>query len=385
IAFARREDISVISQQGPATPDHVIRTKRLPLIGQDIEAYSQAYQDYFKTYSSPEHTILDTIPRVILDPELGLCTIGKDIKAANIVADIYDHTIDIIETATNLDQYQALSAKDIFQVEYWDLEQAKLKKSGKEPPFTGEIALVTGAASGIGKACVESLLKRGAAVVGLDINSQIETLYKRPNFLGITCDVTDENAITQALETAIGKFGGLDILILNAGIFPRGCHIKDLSTQEWRKVMDINLDANLILMRESHSYLKLAPKGGRVVIIGSKNVYAPGVGAAAYSASKAALNQLTRVAALEWSQDKIRINSVHPNAVFDTGIWTEEVLNSRAAAYGLTVEEYKTNNLLQVEITSHDVAELAAEMCGNLFMKTTAANIPIDGGNERVI
>ncbi|MBE9236205.1 bifunctional aldolase/short-chain dehydrogenase [Anabaena aphanizomenioides LEGE 00250] len=385
IAFARREDIAVISQQGPATPDHVIRTKRLPLIGQDIEAYSQAYQDYFKTYSSPEHTILDTIPRVILDPELGLCTIGKDIKAANIVADIYDHTIDIIETATNLDQYQALSAKDIFQVEYWDLEQAKLKKSGKEPPFTGEIALVTGAASGIGKACVESLLKRGAAVVGLDINSQIETLYKRPNFLGITCDVTDENAITQALETAIGKFGGLDILILNAGIFPRGCHIKDLSTQEWRKVMDINLDANLILMRESHSYLKLAPKGGRVVIIGSKNVYAPGVGAAAYSASKAALNQLTRVAALEWSQDKIRINSVHPNAVFDTGIWTEEVLNSRAAAYGLTVEEYKTNNLLQVEITSHDVAELAAEMCGSLFMKTTAANIPIDGGNERVI
>ncbi|MFM6139226.1 MAG: SDR family oxidoreductase, partial [Sphaerospermopsis kisseleviana] len=133
------------------------------------------------------------------------------------------------------------------------------------------------------------------------------------------------------------------------------------------------------------SYLKLAPKGGRVVIIGSKNVYAPGVGAAAYSASKAALNQLTRVAALEWSQDKIRINSVHPNAVFDTGIWTEEVLNNRAAAYGLTVEEYKTNNLLQVEITSHDVAELAAEMCGNLFMKTTAANIPIDGGNERVI
>ena len=108
------------------------------------------------------------------------------------------------------------------------MEQAKLKKSGKEPPFTGEIALVTGAASGIGKACVESLLKRGAAVVGLDINSQIETLYKRPNFLGITCDVTDENAITQTLETAIGKFGGLDILILNAGIFPRGCHIKDL-------------------------------------------------------------------------------------------------------------------------------------------------------------
>lgn len=385
MAFAQREDIGVISQQGPATPDHVIRTKRLPLIGQDVEAYSQAYQDYFQTHASPEHTILDTIPRVILDPELGLCTIGKTIKAANIVADIYDHTIDVIETATNLEEYKPLSAQDIFAVEYWELEQAKLKKGGKEPAFTGEIALVTGAASGIGKACVDSLLKRGAAVVGLDINKDIETLYNRPDFIGITCDVTDETAITQSLEKAIRKFGGLDILILNAGIFPGGCPIKDLSTQEWRKVITINLDANLILMRECHPFLKLAPKGGRVVVIGSKNVYAPGVGAAAYSASKAALNQLTRVAALEWSQDKIRINSVHPNAVFDTGIWTEEVLKSRAAAYGLTVDEYKTNNLLNVEITSHDVAELAVELCGNLFSKTTAANIPIDGGNERVV
>ncbi|MEQ8755754.1 MAG: bifunctional aldolase/short-chain dehydrogenase [Coleofasciculus sp. G1-WW12-02] len=385
MAFAQREDIGVISQQGPATPDHVIRTKRLPLISQDVDAYSQAYQDYFQTHASPEHTILDTIPRVILDPELGLCTIGKTIKAANIVADIYDHTIDVIETATNLEEYKPLSAQDIFAVEYWELEQAKLKKGGKEPAFTGEIALVTGAASGIGKACVDSLLKRGAAVVGLDINKDIETLYNRPDFIGITCDVTDETAITQSLEKAIRKFGGLDILILNAGIFPGGCPIKDLSTQDWRKVITINLDANLILMRECHPFLKLAPKGGRVVVIGSKNVYAPGVGAAAYSASKAALNQLTRVAALEWSQDKIRINSVHPNAVFDTGIWTEEVLKSRAAAYGLTVDEYKTNNLLNVEITSHDVAELAVELCGNLFSKTTAANIPIDGGNERVV
>lgn len=385
MAFAQREDIGVISQQGPATPDHVIRTKRLPLIGQDVDAYSQAYQDYFQTYASPEHTILDPIPRVILDPELGLCTVGKTIKAANIVADIYDHTIDVIETATNLEDYQPLSAKDIFAVEYWELEQAKVKKGGKEPAFTGEIALVTGAASGIGKACVDSLLKRGAAVVGLDINKDIETLYNRPDFFGITCDVTDETAITQALEKAIRKFGGLDILILNAGIFPGGCPIKDLSTEEWRKVITINLDANLILMRDCHPFLKLAPKGGRVVVIGSKNVYAPGVGVAAYSASKAALHQLTRVAALEWSQDKIRINSVHPNAVFDTGIWTDEVLKARAAAYGLTVEEYKTNNLLNVEITSHDVAELAVEFCGNLFSKTTAANIPIDGGNERVI
>jgi len=121
------------------------------------------------------------------------------------------------------------------------------------------------------------------------------------------------------------------------------------------------------------------------VIIGSKNIAAPGPGAAAYSASKAALNQLARVAALEWGEDGIRINSLHPDAVFDTGIWTDEVLASRAKHYGLSVQEYKTKNILGIEITSHDVAELAAEMCGPLFAKTTAAQLPVDGGNDRVI
>ncbi|MFO0209575.1 MAG: SDR family NAD(P)-dependent oxidoreductase, partial [Pseudanabaena sp.] len=263
--------------------------------------------------------------------------------------------------------------------------QAKLKKGGSSPAFTGEIALVTGAASGIGKACVESLLKRGAAVVGLDINPAIDKLYDRPDFVGVTCDVSNESAIAHALDQAVIAFGGLDILILNAGIFPSGCRIENLDTATWQKVMNINLDANLVLMREAYPLLKLAPKGGRVVAIGSKNVPAPGPAAAAYSASKAALTQLMRVAALEWSKDRIRINTLHPNAVFDTGIWTEEVLAARAQHYGLTIEEYKTNNLLRVEITSHHVAELAAEMCGTLFACTTAAQVPIDGGNDRVI
>ncbi|MDP1997693.1 MAG: SDR family oxidoreductase, partial [Gallionella sp.] len=154
---------------------------------------------------------------------------------------------------------------------------------------------------------------------------------------------------------------------------------------EWRKVMAINLDANLFLLRACHPLLRLAPKGGRVVVIGSKNVPAPGPGAAAYSASLAALNQLVRVAALEWGADGIRLNSVHPNAVFDTGIWTPEVLQQRAAHYGMTVDEYKRNNVLHEEVSSKDVAELTAEMCGVLFAKITGAQIPIDGGNERVI
>ncbi len=388
LAFARRPDIANLGQQGPATPDHVIRTKRLPMLGRDVAQYAAAYAQYFEAYAanaSAPKTILDAAPRVILDPELGLISIGRNAKDAAIVADIYDHTVDIMLRATALGGYQALPAKDIFDVEYWDLEQAKLKKSGKAPVFSGEIALVTGAASGIGKACVASLLARGAAVVGLDINPAITSTFNRSDYLGLVCDITREDSVREALEKTARRFGGLDMLILNAGIFPAGQRIQALSSELWRKVMQVNVDANLALLRESHPLLKRAPRFGRVVIIGSKNVPAPGPGAAAYSASKAALNQLMRVAALEWGADGIRINTLHPNAVFDTGIWTEEVLAARAKHYGLSVDEYKRNNVLKTEVTSHDVAELAAEMCGPLFAKTTAAQVPVDGGNDRVI
>jgi NAD(P)-dependent dehydrogenase (short-subunit alcohol dehydrogenase family) len=300
---------------------------------------------------------------------LGVCAIGRTVKDAHIVADLYDHTIDVIQRATLLSGYKALPARDIFDVEYWDLEQAKLRKAGVTPPFAGEIALVTGAASGIGKACVEALHARGAAVVGLDVDGKITSLYKRLDFL----------------ESAVHAYGGLDMLVLNAGIFPGGSGIANLDDTAWRNVMNVNLDSNLMLLRECHPLLKLAPRGGRVAVIGSKNVPAPGPGAAAYSASKAALTQLARVAALEWGADNIRVNTLHPNAVFDTAIWSDEVLASRAAHYGLTVGQYKRNNILQIEVTSRDVAALAAELCGPLFAKTTGAQIPVDGGNERVI
>ncbi len=388
LAFARRADVAALTQQGPATPDHAIRTKRLPLLGRDVTAYADAYRKYFATYSAQARepkTMLDPAPRVLLDPQLGVCTLGRSAKEAVIVHDIYSHTMDIQARAACLGGYLALPPKDIFDVEYWDLEQAKLKKGGKPAVFAGEVALVTGAASGIGKACVESLLARGAAVIGLDIDPAIANQYTRPEFVGLVCDVTDEPRLVQAIEDGVRAFGGLDMLILNAGLFPPGTRIEALATAEWHKVMRVNLDANLVLLREAHALLRLAPNGGRVVVIGSKNVPAPGPGAAAYSASKAALQQLARVAALEWAGDGIRLNSLNPDAVFDTGIWTEEVLTARAAHYGLTVEAYKRKNLLKTEITSKDVAELAAELCGPLFAKTTGAQIPVDGGNERVI
>lgn len=387
LGFAQQPDLSA-AQQGPLTPDHVIRTKRLPLTGRDVDGFVEAYRAYFDAHASRSATLLtmvDPAPRVVLDPTWGLITIGRTAKEARIAEDIYRHTMAVIDQAEQLGGYRALPAEDIFDVEYWDLEQAKLRAAGKPAPFAGEIGLVTGAASGIGKACVEALLARGAAVVGLDINPSIETLFNRPDYLGIACDVTDEAQLTDALEQTARRFGGLDMLVLNAGIFPAGTPIRSLTLTEWDKVMRVNLDANLSLMREAHPVLKVAPRGGKIAIVGSKNVPAPGPGAAAYSASKAALTQLARVAALEWGADGIRVNTVHPNAVFDTGLWTEEVLAARAKHYGLSVEAYKTNNVLKVEVTSRDVGELVADLCSATFSRTTGAQIPIDGGNDRVI
>ena len=385
LTFARVSNLPAISQRGPATPDHILRTKRLPMLGRDVSAFAAAYREYFARNApraKEPKTMLDPAPRVILDPEFGLTTAGRSAKEAAIACALYSHTMDVIMRAEALGGYRALSEEELFEFEYWDLEQAKLRRAGAPPMFAGEIAFVTGAASGIGKACLDALLKRGAAVVGLDLQIQGPA---RPDYLGLQCDVTSEDAIQAALETAVRRFGGLDMLILNAGVFPAGTPIKSLDGAEWRRVFAVNLDANLTLLRESYPLLKLAPRGGRVVVIGSKNVAAPGPGAAAYSTSKAALTQLARGAALEWGADGIRVNTLHPNAVFDTGIWKEDVLKARAASYGISVEEYKRNNILKTEVRSSDVGELAAELCGLVFAKTTGAQIPIDGGNERVI
>ena len=387
-SFCRRDDLNRISQQGPATPDHVIRTKQLPMLGRDLSAYVAAYRKYFTenaSYARQEVSMLDPAPRVILDRELGLVTAGRSVKETGINADIYRHTMQIIQRAELAGGWNALPTSQIFEVEYWELEQAKLRKGGSAPELQGEVALVTGAASGIGRASVESLLARGAAVIGLDLDSSIETMLDQPVFLGLVCDVTDREAVNSALIGGVKRFGGLDMLILNAGMFPGGALISELDDGLWRKVMGVNLDANMAMLRDCYPLLRLSPNNGRVVVIGSKNVAAPGPGAAAYSASKAALNQLARIAALEWGAEGIRINTLHPDAVFDTGIWSEEVLKNRADHYGMTVQEYKTKNLLRTEISSKDVAELAAAMCGPLFAKTTAAQVPVDGGNDRVV
>ncbi|HEV7662733.1 MAG TPA: bifunctional aldolase/short-chain dehydrogenase, partial [Chloroflexota bacterium] len=279
MAFVARADLAEISQQGPATPDHVIRTKSVAQLGRDVEAYSSAYERYFNDHAARSKqplTMLDPAPRVILDPQLGVVTIGRTAQDSSIAHDVYAHTIDTVLRATALGGYQALPASDTFAVEYWDLEQAKLRRGGNPPPFAGEVVLITGAASGIGKAAVESFFKRGAAVVGLDLNPAVVDLFgDRPDFVGVHADVGKAADLEAALDVTAQHFGGLDMLVLNAGIFPASRRIEALPLAEWRRVMEINLDANMVLLSLAHPLLKCTPRGGRVVVIGSKNVPAP--------------------------------------------------------------------------------------------------------------
>ncbi|MCU1544021.1 MAG: Short-chain dehydrogenase [Microbacteriaceae bacterium] len=385
-AFVGRDDLASIAAQGPLTPEHSIRTKRVPQLGRDVAGYTAAYNSYV-AHNTGDRAItpLTPEPRVILDSELGLLTAGRTAKDAAIAADIYRHTIGVIGTATRISEYRALSPADIFDVEYWELEQAKLARESTPLPFRGEVVIVTGAASGIGRACAEAFLAAGAAVIGLDRDPGVADTFSGAAWLGIEVDVTDVDAMRAAVYAGVDCFGGVDMLVMAAGIFAASAPIAELDLSSWRTSMAVNADAAVALLQIAHPFLKLAPDSGRVVLIATKNAAAPGPGAAAYSASKTAAVQLARVAALEWAEDGIRVNMVHPDAVFDTALWTPELIAARAAKYGMSESEYKTRNLLHAEVTSARVASMVQLMCTDVFDCTTGAQVPVDGGSDRIV
>ncbi len=389
IAFSNLPDLGTITDKGPLTPDHIIRTKRTPVVlsgnhAEDIGNYANEYKNYFNEFNAGDLIPLDSSPRWAIWPGQGTLSFGTSIKNINIIQDINRHTMKAIFQAQQLGGWHTIGKSDLFEMEYWVLEQEKLKKDSTSKSMQGKIALVTGAASGIGKACVERLVKEGAVVTAIDINPSINACFNQNEILGVMCDVTDGVQLKNAIEKCIAHFGGLDMLVANAGIFPKSFTIEEMDEETWKKSMDINVTSHQQLLKLCLPILSLGIDPA-IVIIGSKNVSAPGPGASAYSVAKAGLTQLGRIAALEFGALGIRVNILHPNAVFDTGIWTNEILKTRASHYGLTVEKYKTNNILKVEVTSKDVAELTVKMLGDTFSKITGAQIPIDGGNERTI
>ena len=386
IYFSQQD--SSISQKGPLTPDHVIRTKRVPVIlnknyKKELKNYTKEYKKYFKTNATNE-TMLNPAPNFAILKDKGSLSFGSSVKEANIIKDINNHTFEAILKAQLLGGYKALSAKDIFDVEYWELEQAKLKKSSAKPQFTGKIAIVTGAASGIGRTVAKELNAQGCAVVALDIDKKVTTMFNNTDIIGVKADLTKSKDIKNAVEFTVKKFGGVDIVVSNAGIFTPSQNLENLTQENWQKSMDINLTSHQKLLKETIAYLKLGIDP-TIIMIASKNFPAPGKGAAAYSVAKAGQTQLSRVAALELGEYGIRVNTIHPHLVFDTAIWSDEVLKNRAKAYNMTVQEYKTNNILKTQIDSTNVADLVCAMAGKPFAKTTGSQIALDGGSDRII
>ena len=389
VGFSSLENIDDIATRGPLTPDHTLQTKRTPAILSDnpsegVNTFAEDYLKYFEKNNDGSLSCLDPAPRYAVWKGKGTVVFSANTKKKKIISDMVEHTIRAIQWGEALGGWTVLSEEEIFELEYWELEQAKLKLAPAKSEFDGKIALVTGAASGIGKACVEAFVSKGAAVIAIDINPKIKDTFEQPGVLGCICDITDDHSIQQAINAGVGAFGGIDIVVSNAGSFPKSATLENLESDFLQRTMEINFNGHVSIMRACTPFLKLGYDPS-IILMTSKNVPAPGPGAGAYSAAKSALTQMGRVAAMELGNDGIRVNMLHPNAVFDTGIWSEDVLESRARNYGLSIDEYKRNNILRTTITSHDVANLVLTVCDKGFSKTTGSQIPIDGGNERVI
>jgi rhamnose utilization protein RhaD (predicted bifunctional aldolase and dehydrogenase)/NAD(P)-dependent dehydrogenase (short-subunit alcohol dehydrogenase family) len=388
VGYASRDGVADYGTRGPLTPDHSIRTKRAPaFIGEDIDASVQKFADDYAAYFNRHakgQTMLDAAPRFAIWPGKGIVSFGDTLKDAKIVADIAESTAATVQLGEAVGGWEPLPEKDIFEIEYWDLEQAKLRKGPARKVHQGKVALVTGCAAGIGFAIAESLAEQGAQVVGLDIDKDIPEIMAKIGGIGIVVNLTEDQPVQDAIDFTVREFGGIDIVVSNAGIFPKNDHLDMMAQTDWDRTLMINLTSHQKLMNKVIPFVKQGIDAS-IIFVGSRNFKAPGPGASAYSCSKAALTQLCRVAALELAPHKIRVNIVHPDAVFDTKLWTPEALLKSATRYNMTVEEYKTKNLMKVEIKSKDIGNMVSAMASPLFAKVTGAQIPVDGGNDRVI
>ena len=396
-SFSNLPNVKEIATRGPITSDHLIRTKPVPAVldpenmEKSLENFASGYKAYFDRQTNGQQTCLDCAPRWGVWPGKGTVVFVRNITESGIISDIVEHTVKAIQHAEAIGGWKPVTEEHLFEAEYWVLQQAKLKSrndvrgvKNDTQEFEGKIALVSGAASGIGLACARELFEQGAVVVGLDLNPDISNILSEPGMLGIECDVTDQKAVSEAVLVIVRKFGGLDVLVLNAGTFPAGQTIEEMDEQTWSKSLAINLTAPQQLLQSCVPFLKEGIDPA-VIFMASRNVPAPGPGASAYSVPKAGQTQMARIAALELGKFGIRVNILHPDCVYDTGLWTQEVLESSAKRYGLTVEEYKGRNVLKKDVKTKEVARMVCAMSGSVFAKTTGAQIPIDGGNERVI
>jgi NAD(P)-dependent dehydrogenase (short-subunit alcohol dehydrogenase family) len=411
LACLARPDAAELARAGPLTPDHVIRTKGPHLFlgaplpqGDDslreqlaaaVSAYRTRYDEYVATHQNRARTPitqLDSSPRVILVPDVGIFSAGRCKADARIAADIADHTVRAKALANGLSRYTALSDGDLFDMEYWSLEQAKLGKA-KDAPLAGQVALVTGAVGAIGFGICRQLVAAGAHVLVSDLDAaRCEAAVKEldPKGKGVALplviDVTDEGSVSAGMASACRLYGGLDIVVLNAGIAHVSA-IESLEALDFRRVLDVNLVGTFLVLREAARLMRRQGLGGNLIVNSSKNVFGPGADFGAYSASKAGAHQLAKVAALELAAAGIRVNLINADAVFGdpkrpSGLW-QEVGPARARSRGLDPsalpEYYRNRNLLKATVTPEHVGNAVVFFASNLT-PTTGATLPVDGG-----
>ena len=412
LEYINSNDLDRLAPMGTSCPDHFLRTKISPLVlnlapGEDLndtniikekiaplfDAYRKMYTEY---YSSCKHAnspaIRDANPVIILYPGVGLFSFAKDKQTARVAAEFYINAINVMKGAEAVSEYTSLPRQEAFNIEYWLLEEAKLQRMPKPKALSGRIALITGSAGGIGKAIAKKFAEEGACVVINDINeerlngaiAEFQKQYGRDAASSVVLDVTNIKTIEKAFTAAVLAFGGVDIIINNAGISISKA-IADHTIEDWDKLYDILVKGQFVVSKIGIEIIRKQNFGGDIINIVSKNSVVAGPNNSGYGSAKAAQAHLSRLLAAELGPDKIRVNIVNPDAVIaDSNIWAGGWAEGRAKAYGIKVEElpayYAKRTLLNETILPEDIANACFVFVGGLLNKSTGNALNVDGG-----
>jgi rhamnulose-1-phosphate aldolase/alcohol dehydrogenase len=405
LAFAGSTGSSSLSQVGAACPDHLIHTKRKPLwvpfdpardstedlvarIRLEAEAFREREHAYVRTYGGGEALPRDADPRIVVIEGVGMIGVGTTPAAASVSVDLFERAIAVMSGAAAVSEFVSLSDEESFGVEYWELEQYKLSLAPPPAELEGKVAVVTGGASGIGKSTSDTLAAAGAcvAVLDLDAAAAVEAVAGYGDRgLGVSCDVTSEQGVADAFADVVRRFGGVDIVVSNAGI-AASAPIEMTALADWRRVHDVLTTGYFLVAREAFRLLKRQGLGGSIIFVGSKNGLVAAKNAAAYASAKAAELHLARCLAEEGGSAGIRVNSVNPDAVLrGSAIWDDGWREARAKGYGVDPDEldeyYRKRNTLQVSIYPEDVAQAILHFASAPRSgKSTGNVLNVDGG-----
>lgn len=407
LQFINSQDLGKLAPLGTSCPDHFLRTKIQPLVLpleaeadlSDAEAikvhiepafaaYREAYAAYYEACKHPDSPAMrDPNPVVILYPGVGMFTFAKNKQTARVASEFYINAINVMRGAEAISAYTALSRQEAFNIEYWLLEEAKLKRQPPEKPLSRKVALISGAGGGIGKAIADKLAEAGANVVLTDISEErlqeaLKT-YKRDVASVLACDVRDENALQAAFDQACLEFGGVDIVIHSAGL-AISKPLTDHQLADWNLLQDVLVKGQYLMAQAGVRIMRKQGLGGDLIHIASKNGLVSGPNNVAYGTAKAAQQHMTRLLAAELGPDHIRVNAVNPDGVIvGSKIWEGAWAEGRAKAYGIAVEDlpahYAKRNLLQEIIRPEDIAKGVYALLA-ILDKSTGNMLNVDGG-----